>query len=182
MAAKNRKSTRRVSRKFPAVAKSVFAKLWQGIVFVWKHPIILSVILLGLAVFLAYMLVTKSFVKYWNCHYLLVMKNGLPNFFCDGFDIPLLFTSIHVPALSAIMDKPLEFARKVTVWTLVAVFAFVSLYLTIIVNNFKAVIRILVLNKEEWKRFMASLRTWLLFFVSFCLIFFYIYFKVAKLN
>jgi len=75
--------------------------------------------------------------------------------------------------LSGVMDPPLEFARTIIAWSVVIFFAFISIYLTIIINNFKSVIRLVSFNKEEWKRFMASARIWLLLFVTFCTIFYF---------
>ncbi len=144
-------------------------------VFVWRHPVILSGMLLALSGFLAYKIVTQVFASYWTCHHLLVVKQGFPDVLCSGIDIDtILFGRFHVGALN-IIDKPLEIVRKMIVWTVVVFFALVSLFLTLLINNFKTVVRILVLDKEEWRRFMTSFQTWLLIFVSFCSIFFYFY-------
>ncbi len=175
MPQKSRKKSRRFAARIFDGVKLVFRALWGGIVFVWKRPVILSVILLIGAVFLAHELIAQAFADYWTCHQLFVVKRGFPEVFCTGIDIDtILFGRFTVGAVSFI-DGPLEFARKIIVWTILVVFALVSLYLTLIVNNLKAVLRILVLNKEEWRRLVASIRTWLLIFVSFCLTFFYFY-------
>ena len=76
------------------------------------------------------------------------------------------------------MDPPLELVRTIVAWSILTFFAFLSLYITIILNNLKTVVKLLAFNKEEWMKFIATLRVWLLIFVSFCLLF---YFTVIRL-
>ncbi len=153
-------------------------KLWAGVLFVWKRPVIVSGILLILAVFLFNGIIKQTFKPYTNCSYLLGNKLGMPAFFCDGYTVSFLGSDIFtIPGLRSVMDPPLELARKIISWSVILFFGFSSLYLTIMINSFKAILKILTLNKEEWRRFMASARTWMLFFVAFCAIF---YFTVVK--
>jgi hypothetical protein len=56
-------------------------------------------------------------------------------------------------------------------------FAFISLCLTIIIENWKSIVRLICFNKEEWKKLLAGTRIWLFLFVVFCSIF---YFAVIK--
>ena len=113
-----------------------------------------------------------------NCNYLLVSKLGMDSFFCNGKNITAFGSTIFkIPGLRGVMDPPLEFVRAIISWSIVVFFAFLSLWLTIMVNNLKSVVKILTFNKEEWKRFMASARIWLLFFVVFGSLF---YFTVIK--
>ena len=153
-------------------------KIWAGLLFVWKRPLIVSGILLILAVFLFNLIIKQTFKPYMNCNYLLVSKLGMDSFFCNGKNITAFGSTIFkIPGLRGVMDPPLEFVRAIISWSIVVFFAFLSLWLTIMVNNLKSVVKILTFNKEEWKRFMASARIWLLFFVVFGSLF---YFTVIK--
>ncbi|GEM_PF-2303665 len=170
--------------KIKKAAKSVFRKLWSGIIFVWNRPAILTVILLAVGGLLAYLLITQTFARYMNCGYLITDKLGVDSRVCNGmsFSIPgtLLtpkITLFEFDGLAAWIDDDLEIIRKVVAWIILIFFALVSLYLTIVFNNLKAIVKILTLNKEEWKRFLRSLRTWLLIFSVFCLVF---YFSVVR--
>jgi hypothetical protein len=153
-------------------------KSWAGVRYVWKHPVIVSGILLILAAFLFIQIIQKTFIHYTNCAYLLGTKLGMPAFFCDGYTVTWFGAEIFtIPGLAGVMNPPLEFIRKVISWSAVLFFGFLSVGLTMLINNVKAVIKILTFNKEEWRRLMASFRTWMLFFVVFCAVF---YFTVVK--
>jgi len=155
-------------------------QVWTGVLYVWNRPIIVSGILLAVAAFLFYAIITQTFVKYTNCNYLIVTKLNMDSVFCKGITVtdPLFGKKLFdMPGLSSVIDKPLEFIRLVIAWSVVVFFAFLSLFLTILINNFTRVIKILTFNKEEWKRFMASARITLFIFVAFCSIF---YFSVMR--
>ena len=76
-----------------------------------------------------------------------------------------------------VLDPPLELVRSAAAWGVILLFAFFSLFLTIIIVNLKSVFRLITFNKEEWKKFIASTRIWLFLFVGICTIF---YFTVVK--
>jgi hypothetical protein len=153
-------------------------KIWTGILYIWNRPLFISGILLLVAVFLFNLIIKQTFKPYTNCNYLLVSKLGMDSFFCKGYNVTVLGSTIFkIPGLGGVMNPPLEFVRTIISWSVVLFFAFLSLSLTIMVNNFKSLVKILTFNKEEWKRFMASARTWLFFFVIFGLGF---YFTVIK--
>jgi hypothetical protein len=165
---------RRPAARADGALQLLFRKIWAGIGYIWKRPIILSAVLLILAIFLFDLLLKQTFVNYLKCTYLLNTQLGIPAFFCTGHDVEFLGASIFkIPGLAQVIDPPLEFSRKVITWGILIFFAFVSLYLTIIINNLKAVVKLLTFDKAEWKKFIASLRTWLLIFVSFCLLFYF---------
>jgi hypothetical protein len=67
----------------------------------------------------------------------------------------------------------LEAVRSAAAWSAIISLAVVSLLLTSLVNNFKAVLRILTFNKEEWRRLLASARTWLLIFLALGSVFYF---------
>lgn len=160
--------------------KSAFRKVWSGILFVWNRPLILTIILLAVGGLLAYLLITQTFSRYMNCGYLITEKLGVDYHVCEGILVeePVFGTDLfRLDGLKTIMDPTLETIRKIVAWTILVFFALVSLYLTIMFNNLKAIVKILVFNKEEWKRFLGSLRTWLLIFSVFCLVF---YFSVVQ--
>jgi hypothetical protein len=168
------KGVRRFAGKALHFLKVVFQKIWEGIRFVWARPLIVSAVLVVLAVLLFNVVIKQTFKPYTNCAYLLENKLAMPSFFCDGYDVTVLGSSIFtIPGLGGVMNPPLEFARKVIAWSVVLFFAFVSLYLTIVFNNFKTIVRLVTFRKEEWKKLMASLRTWLLLFVSFSFLFYF---------
>ena len=158
--------------------RKIGGTIWAGVLYIWNRPVLVGGILLILAIFLFNLIIKQTFKPYTNCNYLLVSKLGMDSFFCDGHNVTAFGSTIfRIPGLRGVMDPPLEFVRTIISWSVILFFAFLSLYLTIMINNFKSVIKILTFNKEEWKRFMSSARTWLLIFVSFCSIF---YFTVVK--
>jgi hypothetical protein len=171
--------------------KSVFHKVWDGIIFVVKHPLILVIIFLPIAFFLSKTLIVETFSKQMKCSYLITEKLAADPHVCEGIDVNFEYpqwivdiaktfgkdigTKIDLftlPGLQTVMDPPLRFIRSVVAWTILVFFAMVSLFLTITFNNLKTIVKIILLNKEEWKRFLSSLRTWLLIFSAFCLTFY----------
>jgi hypothetical protein len=151
-------------------------KIWLGLCYVWDRPVIVVTILLVLSALLSRIIIKDSFKPYTNCRYLIVTKLSVSNAFCDGVTVrdPLFGKKLfEIPGLSSLMDKPLELLRKVAAWIIVTFFVFLSLFLTITINNFIRIIKILTFNKEEWKRFLASARTFLFILVAFCSIFYF---------
>lgn len=141
--------------------------IWSGVLFVWKRPLIVIGILSVAAYFLFTQIITQTFKPYTNCNYLIVNQLGMDPLFCNGHVITALGVPIlTIPGMRDVMDPPLEAARTAAAWGVTISLAFVSLFLTILVNNFKAVVRILTFNKEEWGRLLASGRVWLLIFVA----------------
>jgi hypothetical protein len=131
--------------------------------------ILLSCALLMLAVFLLNLLVKETFTKYTNCTYLIVTRMGMDPLFCTGNTVKFLGTTIFtIPGLKGVMDPQLELVRKSIAWIVVIFFALVSFCLTIIVVNIKTLVRLISLNKDEWKKFMTNVRIWLLLFIIFC--------------
>lgn len=175
--AKNKKPStvaRRLAARPYGAFQIFFRKIWAGIGYLWNRPIILSAVLLILVIFLFDLLLKQAFVNYLKCAYLLNTQLGMPAFFCAGYDVKFLGASIfEIPGLAQVIDPPLEFTRKVITWSILIFFAFVSLYLTIIIDNLKVIVKLLAFDKQEWKKFISSLRTWLLIFVSFCLLFYF---------
>jgi hypothetical protein len=168
------KGARRFAVKTLHFFELVGQKLWAGIRFVWARPLIVSAVLLVLAVLLFNIVIRQTFKPYTNCAYLLESRLSMPTFFCDGYDVKVLGSTIFsIPGLGGVMNPPLEFVRRIISWSVVLFFAFVSLYLTIAINNFKTIVRLVTFRKEEWKRLMGSLRTWLLLFVSFSFLFYF---------
>lgn len=162
-------------------------KLKSGFLFVWNHPVILVPILLILAYLLFNEVRTQAFKPYLNCNYLLgdwLKMNTLgemplssktwTNGFCQGIHLG----KVNV-GLALFLDPALEIVRTVAVWVVLLFFAFISLLLTLIINNVKKIVRIVTFNREEWKRFGASIVTFLLIFVVFCTLF---YFNVMHPN
>ena len=174
---KNKKASNAIPRFFTKiynVFKLLLLKLWAGIRYIWDRPLIVGALLLVAAVFLFNVITQQTFKPYTNCAYLIGNKLGMPSFFCEGYDVKAFGVSIfNIPGLGGVMDPPLELVRQVIVWSVVIFFACLSASLTYILNNLKAVIKLLTFNKEQWKSFLASLRTWLLIFVCFGLLFYY---------
>ncbi len=149
-----------------------------GILNVWILPIIISGVLLILAIFLLNLIIKGTFTQYANCNYLIVARLGMDPFFCDGYNVKVFDTTIFtIPGMKDVLDPPLELVRSAVAWGVILLFAFFSLFLTIIIDNLKSVFRLITFNKEEWKKFIARTRIWLLLFIGFCLIF---YFTVVK--
>lgn len=164
--------------KFVNSLRKTGKKIWSGILYVWNRPILVSAILLALAALLFNVIIKQTFKPYTNCSYLIVTKLHMDSFFCNGYNVNAFGSTVFtIPGLSGVMNPPLEFARSIIAWSVIIFFAFISIYLTIIINNFKTVVKILTFNKEEWKRFMGSVRIWLVLFVGFCSAF---YFTVIK--
>ena len=160
--------------KFNRSLKRLGKSPWSGVLYIWNRPVIVLVILAVAAYFLFNQIIDQTFKQYTNCGYLIVNKLGMDSFFCNGYNVSAFGSTIfRIPGLSGVMDPPLEFVRTIIAWSVVLFFAFISVYITIIINNIKSVVRLVSFNKEEWKRFMASARIWLLFFVIFCSVFYF---------
>jgi hypothetical protein len=144
----------------------------------WILPVIISGILLILAIFLVKLNINGAFTRYANCNYLIVAQLQMDPFFCNGYDVKVFDATIFtIPGLKSVMDPPLELARSAAAWGVILLFACISLFLTIIIVNFRTVVGLFMLKKEEWKKFMAGTRVWLFLFVGICTIF---YFAVVK--
>ena len=129
----------------------------------------MNVVLLVLLVWLFNVLVHQAFRAYANCDYLIVTRLKMDPFFCEGYTVQVLGSPIFtIPGLKGVMDPPLEFVRSVVTWSVLLILALVSLYLTIIIDNLKTVVKLLTFNKDEWKKFMTSARIWLFLFLGFC--------------
>ena len=160
--------------KATRVLKRLGNGLWSGVLYIWNRPVIVVAVLLVASYFLFNQIIAQTFKQYTNCGYLIVTELGMDPLFCNGYNLTAFGQSIFtLPGLRGVMDPPLEFARTIIAWSVVIFFAFISMYLTIIINNFKSVIRLVSFNKEEWRRFMASARIWLLLFVTFSSIFYF---------
>jgi hypothetical protein len=153
-------------------------RILSAILFVWNRPLILIVILSVAAYFLFTPILAQAFRPFATCEYLILNQLGVDPMFCNGHMVRMLGVPVFtVPALRTFMDPQLELIRASAAWGVVIFLALVSLLLTSLVNNFKAVLRILVFNKEEWGRLLASARTWLLIFLALGLAF---YFSVMR--
>ena len=129
---------------------------------------------MNFAIFLFNIIINQTFTRYLNCDYLITTKLGMPSFFCEGHDVKVLGSTIFsLPGLNGVVNPPLKFIRLIISWSIILFFGFLSLYLTIIINNLKTVVKLLTFNKEEWKNLMSSIRIWLSIFVFFCLIFYF---------
>jgi len=139
-----------------------------------KNKIAIGVLLI-LAVFLFNLIIKETFTKYTNCNYLIVNHLRMDPFFCNGYTVKFIETTIFtIPGLKDVIDPPLELIRLVIAWSVVLCFAFISLFLTIIIKNLKTVGKLISFNKDEWIKFMASVRVWLFLFVVFCTVFYFI--------
>jgi hypothetical protein len=154
--------------------KKIGSALWSGVLYIWNRPVIMLIILVVAAYFLFTQILAQTFTQYTNCNYLIVSELGMDPLFCNGYVLRAMGVTVFtLPGLSSVMNPPLEFVRTILAWSVLFVFAFLSIFLTTIVNNIKSVVRLLTFNKEEWGRFLASARTWLFFFVLFCSVFYF---------
>jgi hypothetical protein len=150
----------------------------QGILDVWILRVLISGALLLLAIFLLKLIIRDAFTQYANCSFLIVNQLGMDPFFCNGFDVKVLGATIFtIPGMKNVMDPPLEIIRSAAAWSVILLFVFISLFLTILIVNWRTLVRLITFHKEEWKKFMAGTRIWLFLFVGICSIF---YFAVVK--
>ena len=146
-----------------------------GILKVWILPILIIGILIALAIFLLPLIIKGAFTQYANCNYLVVTRLRMDPFFCKGYDVKVLDATIFtIPGMKNVMDPPLELLRSAAAWGVIFLFASVSLFLTIIIVNWKTVIGLITFRKEEWIKFMTGAGVWLLLFVGFCLVFYFV--------
>ena len=160
--------------KFVKDFRKISSKTWSGILFVWNRPFLVSAILLVLAVFLTYLLVTQTFQRYFNCAYLLgsLGMNQLCTGVSININIPYVWSGSFpiLPAFNAI-DGPLEAFRKFIAWDIIIFFALVSLVLAFIVNKVTGFVKF-VLTPEGRKIVLTSLSTWLFIFVILSALFY----------
>jgi hypothetical protein len=149
-----------------------------GILNGWVLPVIISGVLLMLAIFLVNLNIKGTFTQYANCNYVVVTQLKMDPFFCNGYDVKVFdATLFSIPGMKSAMDPTLERIRSAVAWGVILLFAFISLFLTIMIVNIKTVVGLLAFKKEEWKKFIAGIRVWLFLFVGICAIF---YFTVVK--
>ena len=135
---------------------------------------VINALLLLLAVLLTYLIMKGAFARYANCDYLIVTRLNMDPFFCDGYDVNVFdATLFSIPGLKKVMDPPLELARLAAAGIAILLFASISLFLAVIVACRKSIIRLILFNKDEWGKFMANARIWLLLFVGISLIFYF---------
>lgn len=171
-----RKSNTLLSAKTRRNIRKVTRPIQNTLRFIWARPILVIILLLLVAAFLFNQIITRTLEPQLKCTYLLSMQLGMDGFFCDGITIrePVFNNELfRVPGLTDVMDPPLSLIRTAIAWIVVVFFAFISVYLTLIYNNFKNVIKLLTLDKKQWQALLASFRIWLLFFTLFCLIFYF---------
>lgn len=171
-----RKRNTLLSAKTRRNIRKVTTPIKKAIRFIWDRPILVILLLLLAAYFLSSQIITRTLEPQLKCTYLLTMQLDMDRFFCDGITItePVFNNELfRVPGLTDVMDPPLRFIRTLIAWAVVIFFAFISVYLTIIYNNFKSVVKLITFNKQQWQAFMASFRIWLLFFIFFCLVFYF---------
>jgi hypothetical protein len=139
-----------------------------------KNKIAIGVLLI-LAIFLFNLILKETFTKYTNCNYLIINHLRMDPFFCNGYTVKFIETTIFtIPGLKDVIDPPLELIRLIIAWSVVLFFAFISLFLTIISKNLKTIGKLISFNKDEWIKIMASVRVWLFLFVVFCTVFYFI--------
>jgi hypothetical protein len=145
---------------------------------VWILPILIIGISIALAIILLPLIIKGAFTQYANCNYLVVTRLGMDPFFCNGYEVKVFDAPIFtIPGMKNVMDPPLELVRSAAAWGVIFLFASFSLFLTIIITNWKTVIGLITFRKEEWIKFMTGAGVWLLLFVGFCLVF---YFNVVR--
>ncbi len=149
-----------------------------GILKVWILPTLIIGISIALAILLLPLIVKGAFTRYANCNYLVVTRLRMDPFFCNGYDVKVLGTTIFtIPGMKNVMDPPLELVRSAAAWGVIFLIASVSLFLTILITNWKTLVGLITFRKEEWIKFMTGAGVWLLLFVGFCLVF---YFTVVR--
>jgi len=150
----------------------------SGILNGWVFPILLSGALLILAVFLPNRIIKGAFTQYANCNYLVVTQLKMDPLFCNGYEVKFLGATVFtIPGIKNALDPRLEQVRSAAAWGAILLLAFISLFLTMILVNWRTIVGLITFRKEEWKKFLAGLRIWLFLFVVFCLVF---YFAVGK--
>jgi hypothetical protein len=145
-----------------------------GILKVWILPILIIGILIVVAILLLPLIIKGAFARYANCNYLVVTRLGMDPFFCDGYEVKFFDATIFtIPGMKNVMDPPLELVRSAAAWGAIFLFASISLFLTVIITNWKTLVGLITFRKEEWIKFMTGAGVWLLLFVGFCFVFYF---------
>jgi len=186
------------SKKNSVLSNPIFQKIKMGTLYIWHRPLVLTLFLAVIALTVSNLIINHSFKSRFNCDYIFTQGLKIPDSVCHGFtlgqipgvsDATSLLNNIGsslglgnnnipsdtkvIPDLSAIVDPALEKVRTGITWASVLFLAFISIYLTIIFNNMKLIAKLASFNREEWTRFLGSIRTWLVIFTSFCLLFYF---------
>jgi hypothetical protein len=187
------------SNKNSVLSNPIFQKIKLGALYIWHRPLILTLVFAVIAVAVSNLIVKQSFKSQFNCDYIFAQELKIPESVCHGFtlgqipgvsDATSLLNSIGsslglgnntipsdtqvIPDLSGVVDPALEKVRRGITWLSVLFLGFISIYLTIIFNNMKLIAKLASFNREEWARFLGSIRTWLVIF-TFCCLLFYIF-------
>ena len=160
---------RRRRSKFEIQVSKLWRKLRQGSRYVWRHTVIYNIIFLAVVLILGYLLINNAFREFFNCNYLLRTSLGMPRFFCEGADFSPI---VEIPGLNAVMNGPLEFIRRASLWTILFFFVVISGYITFIINNLKKVTRLLTFNKQEWANLLSVMRIFITVLFLFVAVFY----------
>ena len=161
--------TRRRRSKFEVQLSKVWRNVRKGARYVWKQTIVYNIVFLAIILFLGYLLINTAYREFFNCNYILRTSWGMPAFFCDGADFSPV---VRIPGLSAVMDGPLEFIRRASMWTVLFVFVVLSGYITFIINNLKKVTRLITFNKQEWANLLSVMRIFVTVLFLFIVVFY----------
>jgi hypothetical protein len=147
---------------------SRFVHGWPNTRNIWIARIILVVVLLAVVIGLSYLHINGTYKPIMNCRGVVVRGLKAPGWVCDGFSV----LGFRIPGPASGINGPLEWLRKVTVWTILAFFVIASLIATILYNIIvKPIIRLIRRDPEEWRKFLENLRTWCLILAVFLLLF-----------
>ncbi len=185
------------NKKDSALSNPIFQKVKEGVLYIWNRPLVLTLVFAVIALAVSNLIVKQSFKSRFNCDYVFTQGLKIPETVCHGFtlgeipgvsDATSFFNDVIssvgggdntipsdttvIPDLSGVVDPALEKVRKGITWVSVLFLGFISIYLTIIFNNMKLIAKLASFNREEWARFLGSIRTWLVIFSSLCLLFF----------
>ncbi len=136
---------------------------------------ILTIVLIVIAAILLNLLIKQTFEPYFKCTGLLTGPFGS---LCDqGLRAKWDYSWVHIDlqllqAFDRLLNGPLEVVRKVVAWTIVILFAVVSLILASIASKIIRFV-VLLMTPEGRRVVLTDLSLWLFFFVVFSAVFYF---------
>ncbi|MDJ0757016.1 MAG: hypothetical protein QNJ45_26025 [Ardenticatenaceae bacterium] len=124
---------------------------------IWQRTAVYNAVMIAAAALLFYWLLQQAFSAYFNCNYLIRDSLDMPGFVCSGRD----FTVVRIPGLNSVMNGPLEGIRRFILWAVLFFFIVISGYATWIIQNMRKVVKLIKLDRQEWKAVGSTMRVFI---------------------
>lgn len=100
------------------------------------------------------MILTDTFINYFNCDFLITESLDMPSAFCNGVDAEVF----SLPGLKDVMNTPLNLIRFYILLVVLTSLVAASGCITYVINNLKKVVKLITFDKAEWQNLLSIRR------------------------